>query len=117
MRITRWISAVVGAGAFCAGVALAQQYPERPVTMVVPFPPGGVAADHLDVRPAQPELRGEQAGQGVVGATALGSGGHLDLQGVAVRADDPRPGRSRLDVHGEQHVAVVVDPEGGHAAG
>ena len=79
--------------------------------------PGGVAADHLDVRPAQPELCGEQAGQGVVGTTALGSGGDLDLQRVAVPADDPGAGRPGLDVHGQQDVAAVVDPEGGHAAG
>jgi tripartite-type tricarboxylate transporter receptor subunit TctC len=27
----------------CAGAASAQDYPSRPVTMIVPFPPGGVA--------------------------------------------------------------------------
>ncbi len=28
---------------FCAVPALAQAYPARPITMIVPFPPGGVA--------------------------------------------------------------------------
>ena len=32
-------------------------------------------------------------------------------------ADDPGPGRPGLDVDREHHVAVVVDPERGHAAG
>lgn len=79
--------------------------------------PGPVAAHHLDVGPAQAELGGEQAGEGVVGAAALGGGGDLDLEGVSVPADDPGPGRPGLDVDREHHVAVVVDPERGHAAG
>ena len=42
MRFAKRLAPWVGAWAMGAGLALAQ-YPDRPVTMIVPFPPGGVA--------------------------------------------------------------------------
>jgi tripartite-type tricarboxylate transporter receptor subunit TctC len=84
-------------------VARAQAYPTRPVTIIVPVPPGGVAdpiarilADHLTVRLGQP----------VVVENITGAGGSIGV-GRAVRAApdgygqhrqlaEPRRGECRL---------------------
>ena len=66
-------------GALASAPAFAQTFPSRPVTLVVPFPPGGgtdtgarVIAEHLGKRWGQPvivENRGGAAGQ--IGADAV----------------------------------------------
>ncbi|MFM1989232.1 MAG: hypothetical protein RJA99_2189 [Pseudomonadota bacterium] len=77
---------LAAAGAALAGVspdaARAQDapYPSRPVTMVVPFPPGGVA--DLVGRPVAAALE-KQLGQPVVVENKAGAGGGLGMQQVA----------------------------------
>jgi tripartite-type tricarboxylate transporter receptor subunit TctC len=48
------IATMVAAGFACAGPALAQSYPNKPIRFIIPFPPGGptdlmgrIAADQL----------------------------------------------------------------------
>jgi tripartite-type tricarboxylate transporter receptor subunit TctC len=64
------------------GVAPAQEgpWPQRPVTMIVPFPPGGVA--DLVGRPVAAALE-KQLGQPVVVENKAGAGGGLGMQQVA----------------------------------
>ena len=65
-----------------AANALAAGYPERPVTMVVPFPPGGVA-DTI-ARPLA-QAMGDKLGQAVVIENKGGAGGAIGI-GQAGRA-------------------------------
>jgi tripartite-type tricarboxylate transporter receptor subunit TctC len=73
--------AVLFAGLFAAAVnpAAAQNYPSRPITMVLPFPPGSgidvtarLVADNLSNRLGQPVVVENKAGaNGVLAATAV----------------------------------------------
>ena len=65
-----------------AGPAMAADYPERPVTMVVPFPPGGVA-DTI-ARPLAQAV-GAKLGQAIVIENKGGAGGAIGI-GQAGRA-------------------------------
>ncbi|MCP1402195.1 tripartite tricarboxylate transporter substrate binding protein [Achromobacter insolitus] len=65
-----------------AAKALAAGYPERPVTMIVPFPPGGVA-DTI-ARPLA-QAMGDKLGQAVVIENKGGAGGAIGI-GQAGRA-------------------------------
>jgi tripartite-type tricarboxylate transporter receptor subunit TctC len=69
-----------------AGAALAQEpYPTRPITLVVPFPPGGVA--DLTARPLAAALeRGLRQPVGVV--NKQGAAGAVGMQSVAVAKPD-----------------------------
>jgi tripartite-type tricarboxylate transporter receptor subunit TctC len=78
MRFTRWIAALTAALGF--GVAAQAQYPERTVTMVVPFPPGGVA--DTVARPVA-EALGKELKQTVVIENKAGAGGALGMGQVA----------------------------------
>src|SRR5262245_52020608 len=73
----------------CAGViaepAAAQVYPSRPVTVIVPVPPGGVAdpiarilADHMSA----------QLGQPIVIENVTGAGGSIGVSRAARAAPD-----------------------------
>lgn len=72
-------AAVAGAMLAPAGVARAQAWPERPVRLIVPFPPGGpsdavgrIVADELSARLGQPVVVENRGGAGgVVGAAAV----------------------------------------------
>ena len=67
----------------CAGVAAAQSsYPDKPITMIVPFPPGGVA--DTVARPVA-EAMARELKQPVVVENRAGAGGALGI-GVASRA-------------------------------
>ncbi|MBP6531402.1 MAG: tripartite tricarboxylate transporter substrate binding protein, partial [Burkholderiales bacterium] len=59
---------------------MAQDYPARSVTLVVPFPPGGVA-DNV-ARPVSVAL-GKQLGQSVVIENKPGAGGGIGMAAVA----------------------------------
>jgi tripartite-type tricarboxylate transporter receptor subunit TctC len=66
--------------AFAAFSAAAQDYPNRPVTMVVPFPPGGVA--DITARPVA-EAMGRFLQQPVVVENKAGAGGGVGMQYVS----------------------------------
>lgn len=69
-----------------AGLALAQAaYPARPVTMIVPFPPGGLA-DTVG-RPVA-EAMGRELGQPVVIENRGGAGGGIGMAAAAKSAPD-----------------------------
>src|SRR6185295_4905142 len=69
-----------------AGAAMAQQYPAKPVRLILPFPPGG-PTDLLGR--ALSQKLGEQMGQQVVPENRPGAGGNL---GVELAAKSPPDG-------------------------
>ena len=71
--------------ALAAVTAAAQDYPSRPVTMIVPFPPGGVA--DTVARPVA-EALGKDLGQTVVVENKAGAGGALGIGAAAKAAPD-----------------------------
>jgi tripartite-type tricarboxylate transporter receptor subunit TctC len=72
-------------GAFFVGSASAQDYPSRPVNMVIPFPPGGNT--DLMARALQPELA-KALGQPIVVVNKGGAGGTIgDIEVASARPD------------------------------
>src|SRR2546427_10453396 len=102
---------------FCATAALAQPYPAKPVTFIVPFPPGGgtdisartVAAKLTDKWGKSVVVENRAGAAGIPGADAAARGrpdGYTALIGnVGVTAINPAP-----------HPKPPVDPEQGLAA-
>ena len=83
--MTRALSVTVLLGAL-TGVAGAQEpYPSRPITIVVPFPPGGIA--DLTARPLAPALE-RALKQPVVITNKAGAAGAVGMQSVAVAKPD-----------------------------
>lgn len=82
-RTKLWLSGIAFAG--LATVAWSQDYPARPITLVVPFPPGGVA-DNV-ARPVAQAL-GKQLGQAVVIENRQGAGGGIGMAYVAKAKPD-----------------------------
>jgi hypothetical protein len=68
-----------------SGSAADEAYPTRPVTIVVPFPPGGIA--DLTARPLAPALE-RILKQPVVVANKAGAAGAVGMQSVAVAKAD-----------------------------
>ena len=66
-------------------VAFAQDYPSRPITLIVPFPPGGVA-DNV-ARPVAQALS-KQLGQTVIIENKQGAGGGIGMAFVAKAKPD-----------------------------
>ena len=64
----------------CAAAAQAQTWPTRPVTIVVPYPPGGLI--DLVARALQPFLQTE-LGVAVVAENRSGAGGNVGAEVVA----------------------------------
>jgi tripartite-type tricarboxylate transporter receptor subunit TctC len=79
----RWLAAGVALLACC--MAARAQYPDRTITMVVPFPPGGVA--DTVARPVA-EALGKELRQTVVIENKAGAGGALGMGQVARAAPD-----------------------------
>jgi tripartite-type tricarboxylate transporter receptor subunit TctC len=79
------VRAILAAALFAAGMAVAQDYPNRPVRLVVPFPPGG-ATDILGRLVA--ERLGADYKQSIVVENRPGASGHLGAQQVAKAAGD-----------------------------
>ena len=77
-------SAALAAVVLCAAAALPavaqSDYPSKPVTMIVPFPPGGVA--DITARPLA-EVMGRYLKQPVVVENKAGAGGGVGMQYVA----------------------------------
>jgi tripartite-type tricarboxylate transporter receptor subunit TctC len=81
MIVVRTLAVVlVAAWTFAAGVASAQNYPDRPVTMVMGFPPGGV--DDATARIIQDSMQ-KALGQPVVIENIGGAGGMVAAAKVA----------------------------------
>ncbi len=80
----RSLSAALAAAVLCAAAALPalaqSEYPGKPVTMIVPFPPGGVA--DITARPLA-EAMGRFLKQPVVVENKAGAGGGIGMQYVA----------------------------------
>ena len=64
----------------CATLAQAQAFPNRPVTIVVPYPPGGLI--DLVARVLQPFLE-QELGVSVVAENRAGAGGNVGAEAVA----------------------------------
>lgn len=73
------------AGAFVSGLAAAQSFPSRPITIVVPYPPGGLI--DLVTRVIQGPLQAE-LGQPVAAENKPGAGGNVGADLVAHAAPD-----------------------------
>src|SRR5512135_870451 len=84
MSIANALRALLAATLLLGGAAHAQ-YPDHPVTMVVPFPPGGVA-DTVG-RPVA-EAMGRALGQPVVIENKPGAGGGIGMAQVAKAKPD-----------------------------
>src|SRR4051812_21963118 len=68
-----------------AGLSHAQEYPSRPVTMIVPFPPGGVA--DIVGRPLAVAME-KSLRQPVVVVNREGAGGAIGMAAAARAAPD-----------------------------
>jgi tripartite-type tricarboxylate transporter receptor subunit TctC len=84
MQLATRLVAILCAWAAGAGVAFAQ-YPDKPVTMIVPFPPGGVA--DTVARPVA-EALGNALKQPVVIENKAGAGGAIGMAHVAKAKPD-----------------------------
>ncbi len=83
MQTRRHIATLAGATAFALAATLAHaQFPDRPITMIVPFPPGGVA--DTVARPVADALSRELK-QPVVIENKPGAGGAIGM-GLAAKA-------------------------------
>ena len=80
MRSLAQACALLFAGLCALAPALAQSYPERPVTLVVPYPPGG--ATDIIGRVVGQQLS-ERLGKPVVVENRAGAGGNIGAQAVA----------------------------------
>ncbi len=90
MRAVR-VFAAVSVGMLCtAGVAWSQAYPNKPVRVIVPFPPGG--ANDIVARLVMPKLS-EQMGHSFIIENRTGAGGTI---GTAVVAQSPPDGYTLL---------------------
>ncbi len=84
--MTRALSAIVLAVVALALPAAAQEpYPTRPITIVVPFPPGGIA--DLSARPLAPALE-RALKQPVVVSNKAGAAGAVGMQSAAIARPD-----------------------------
>src|ERR1700758_5685621 len=85
MISARVLAAAIAACLLAAGAASAQTYPDRPITMIVAFPPGG--ADDATARMIQDPME-KALGQPIVIENVGGAGGMI----AAARAARAAPG-------------------------
>ncbi len=87
MKVNRFlnIALVTLASAICVNAAIAQPYPNRPVKLVVSFPPG--STPDTVARVVAPKLQ-EAFGQPVIVENRAGAGGNLAVDAVAKSAAD-----------------------------
>jgi tripartite-type tricarboxylate transporter receptor subunit TctC len=80
MMVQRLLLAVLALAAFCAPDALAQGYPNRAITLVVPWPAGGSTDTHMR---KLAELASKHLGQAIIVENKPGAGGMLGPAGMA----------------------------------
>lgn len=80
-----WRKSLVVVLSLLAGPLMAQEYPTRPITMIVPFPPGGVA--DTVARPVA-EAMGRALKQPIVVENRAGAGGGVGMSAAARSAPD-----------------------------
>ena len=80
-----WSVVVAGLALLNALPAAAQDYPNRPITLVVPFPPGGST---IIVARIVADKMGEALGQQIVIDNRGGAGGTVGTRAVAKSAPD-----------------------------
>jgi tripartite-type tricarboxylate transporter receptor subunit TctC len=80
-----WRKSLVVVWSLLAGPLVAQEYPTRPITMIVPFPPGGVA--DTVARPVA-EAMGRALKQPIVVENRAGAGGGVGMSAAARSAPD-----------------------------
>ncbi|MEK6244993.1 MAG: tripartite tricarboxylate transporter substrate binding protein [Pseudomonadota bacterium] len=84
--MAKLIRAIVACGiALCAATAWSQAYPSRPITLIVPYPPGGLI--DLVARIVQPRLQAELGGSVVI-ENRSGAGGNVGAEAVVRAAPD-----------------------------
>src|SRR5262249_31009992 len=79
MRAVRGLLAGLMIGALAAGAAAAQDFPTRPLQIVVPWPPGAI---DIYVRLIKTPME-QQLGQPVIVETKPGANGYIGTQSVA----------------------------------
>jgi len=85
-HVNRLAHGALAAWLLAAGIALAQDtYPSKPITMIVPFPPGGVA--DLTGRPTAIAME-KTLGQKIVVENKAGAGGGIGMAQVAKSKPD-----------------------------
>jgi tripartite-type tricarboxylate transporter receptor subunit TctC len=83
MKITAIASTALAALSFLAGPALAQDYPSRAITLIVPWPAGGSTDTHLR---KLSEIASRYLGQPIVIENKPGGGGMIGSAGMARNA-------------------------------
>lgn len=81
----RTVKASLAVAAFAAASAFAQAYPNKPIRLIVPFPPGG--GNDVIARIVSVKLT-ERLGQSVVVENKAGGNGIIGLQALATSAPD-----------------------------
>lgn len=92
------------AAALFGGAALAQDYPVKNITVIVPFPPGGI--NDAAIRILQPELE-KRLGKTIIVDNRAGAGGAIGTQAVVRSTPD---GYTLLAVASSHAVAPAVNP-------
>ncbi len=107
--VVRRIACGVAAVAFCG---LASAYPDRPITLIVPYPPGG-GADTLS-RAVAIKL-GEQLGTRIVIDNRSGGGGNVGIAAVARAAPDGYtlgfPANVQMSINPGLYPSMGFDPD------
>ena len=85
MPFRRYLLCLLASFALVPATSLAQPYPNKPIRLIVPFPPGGNV--DLSARIVAPELS-KELGQPIVIDNKAGAGGTLGLDAVAKSPPD-----------------------------
>src|SRR5260221_9461279 len=102
--ISRFAAAALLASLLASGSAAAQPYPNRPITLVVPFPPGG-ATDAI-ARTIQDSMS-QSLGQQIVIENIGGDRGEIEAAPAAPAAPH---GDTVLAHHGARAAGATVPP-------
>src|SRR5689334_6532758 len=101
---TSGLLGAIAACLFLGGAAAAQDYPTKNITVIVPFPPGGI--NDAAVRILQPEME-KRLGKSIIVDNRAGAGGAIGTQAVVRSAPD---GYTLLAVASSHAVAPAVNP-------